>query len=251
LKPDSKIHLAGISAIIITVVVSFWGFGLADKVFEFDSVVQEMKEGIRNSEIKQIEEEILVEDTEDQSQQIEEQTVEQDVIFEGTISSTKETNTESEFETGYYQNEQDNEREKALLLEDKIESLEENLFQLSGSGTGWEGTRSNSVRVMLELKLEPINETDLTEFKIMDGKLSFPEVTFYLEGGKAKIEKNNFLIENKHDEATDPYLNITGKISGSVLDDDTITVNFVDQMLYLVEGDKTPINLDLKTTLSH
>ncbi len=257
LRRDSKIHLAGISSIIVTIVASFWGFGLADKVFDFDSLVQEIKEGIRDPEIKQNKEEILVEHTEDESEQIEEIALEQDVTSEESLHPTKEMNaepeivsSESEFETEYDNYNQENKRTKAKLLQERIELLEERLFELSGSGTGWEGARHLSKFTTIKLKLEPIAGTELTEFRIMSGMLSYGGIGISLEEGKVSIEQNIFLIEIEHDEATDPYLTMTAKIIGSILDDNKIELDFEDQLLYLVKEDKTPIHLDLKTTLT-
>ena len=238
---------------------SFWGFGLADKVFDFDLFVQEIKEGIRDSEIKQDGEEILVEHTEDESEQIGEKVLEQDVTSEESLHPTKEMNAEpeivssqSEFETEDDRYNQINKRTKAKLLRERIKMLEERLFELSGSGTGWEGSRHLSKYTTIDLELEPIVGTKLTEFRIISGRLIYDSIGIQLEEGKVSIEQNIFLIEIEHDEAMDPYLTMTAKISGSILDDDDnkIKLDFEDQLLYLVKDDKTPIHLDLKTTLT-
>lgn len=258
LKGDSKIHIAGISSIIVVVLSSFWLFGLADNVFNFNSPVQENKEGFWNLIIKQNEKETLVEAIEDEREQNKKKVLEQDISNNEPSQSTKEIKESAIVSTESQSEAEDDEygpqikKTKAELLQERIELLEKKSFELSGSGTGWEGSPHLSKYTIIELELEPIVATELAEFRIKSGKLVIDGAKIDLEG-KARIKDDNFIIEIEQNDAMDPYLIMTAKFGDSIVDDKDrkIQLVFEDQLLYLIKDETTPIHLDLETILSY
>ena len=253
MKQDSKIHICGICAIIIAVVAGFWLFGLADQVFSFNSAVGENNDSVSDNYDKQNEEETLqpIQVKGEQIKMMEQGSDEEssqpkkELKNEPAISSS-----ESSF-MALYDEEPDVIEIETKLLQERVETLEESSFQLSGSGISWEGARHVSEYFEIKLELEPIAGTDLTEFKINSAKIKLGTLIVKLNQGTAKIQGNNFIIHTEQVQSMDLYLNMTGSFDGSIINDEKIQVHFKDQPLYLMTGDITPLYLDLETILSY
>lgn len=250
---DSKIHLCGIGAIIIAVVGSFWLFGLADQVFSFNSAMGENNDGVWNFFIIQEEKQTIAEP-------IEEKTLEQNISNDESPSPAEELKKEpttsppkSTSVIVYDENPRETKEIQAELLQQRLEALEESTFQLSGSGTAWEGGPQLSVYAKIKLELEPIAGTGLTEFKINSGKITIGTSVLSLKQGTVKIQGNSFIVHTEQVKSMDPYLNMTATFDGSIIDDkdEKIELHFENELLYLMEDDLTPIHLDLETILSY
>ena len=249
---DSKIHLCGIGAIIIAVVGSFWLFGLADQVFSFNSAMGENNDGFWNFFIIQEEKQTIAEP-------IEEKTLEQNISNDESTPPTEELKKEPTISPPkstvivYDDNPREIRETRAELLQQRLEALEESTFQLSGSGKAWEGGPQLSEYAKINLELEPIAGTDLTEFKIKSGKITIGTVAFSLNQGTVKIQGNSFIVHTEQIKPMDPYLNMTATFDGSIIDDkdEKIELHFENELLYLMKDDTTPIHLDLETILSY
>lgn len=249
---DSKIHLCGIGAIIIAVVGSFWLFGLADQVFSFNSAMGENNDGVWNFFIIQEEKQTI-------SEPIGEKTFEQNISNDESTPPAKELKKEPTIlppeptSVIVYDDPREAREIQAELLQQRLEALEESPFQLSGSGKSWEGGRQLSEYAKINLELEPIAGTGLTEFKINSGKITIGTSVFSLKQGTVKIQGNSFIVNTEQVKPMDPYLSMTANFDGSIIDDKDkkIQLYFENQLLYLMKDDTTPIHLDLETILSY
>ena len=232
----------GILAIVIGIVSSMWLFGLADNVVstlqtEFDDEL--FQKHIENTKKPQIIDDIIQENTISVSPQ--------PVLNKPVLSEAKEKIISSELViTTPKEQIIKTEQNTKEFLRDKINQLEQQAFTLSGEGSSYEGAVQLSKFAKMNLYLNPVLGTKLSEFEIRRGTLNVGDHTFVIKGGQVLLEANTITVNIEHDDHRDPYLNMVGTVNGSILDDKTLFVVFENQLLGLTKEDQTPIHLSLE-----
>ncbi|MGY5149373.1 MAG: hypothetical protein ACW9W3_04845 [Candidatus Nitrosopumilus sp. bin_68KS] len=241
----------GLLAIVIGIVSSVWIFGFADNVFSaLQAGSDEISDVLFNeNSLEQRElsiiEEILQENIAPPPSQ--------PVLSEPTLSNSKKKSEsiQSIPEEPIIQHVENEIKhvEPKVSLEKKIIQLEKQTFILSGDGSGYEGAAHLSEHARLNFELNPVSGTKLDEFKIKSGTLNVGGHTFVIGGGSVILDKGIISISIKHDDHRDPYLDMTGTVQGSIINNEDPVISFENQLLGLTKEDKTPIHLSLELTM--
>ncbi|MCV0401368.1 MAG: hypothetical protein K5777_05260 [Nitrosopumilus sp.] len=233
----------GILAVVVGIVSSMWLFGLADDVYsafqiEFDRLDDDLfQKNAENTKKIQIIDDVIQKNTESP----------RPVLNKPALSEAKENIISSEpVTTAPKKAMVKTEQNAKESLSDKIKRLEQQSFTLSGDGSGYEGAAHLSEFASMHLYLNPVLGTELGEFDIRRGTLNVGGYTFVIGGGQVILESNNISVNIERDDHRDPYLNMVGTISGSILDEKTLVAIFENQSLGLTNADQTPINLSLE-----
>lgn len=239
----------GIIAIVVSIVSGVWIFGFADDVFSsfqkgFDDVSHEAFY-VNSNEPKEsgvIEDDIQVSSV----------TEPHEPVSNKPIPNSKAKPENSESVTPVIEKpttEKHEKKIKQVSLDEKIEQLEEQTFVLFGDGSGYEGASHLSERAELDLELKSVSGTQLEEFDIKSGTLEIGGHTFTIEGGSVTLTQDVISLSIAHVDHRDPYLDMTGTVNGSILNDKSLSITFENQLLGLMEADPTPIHLSLELTM--
>ncbi|WP_179372634.1 hypothetical protein [Nitrosopumilus ureiphilus] len=241
----------GLLAIVIGIVSSVWIFGFADDVFSvFQAGSDEISDVLfyenfleqRESSIAEnvLQENILLPPS-------------QPVLSEPTPSNSKKKpeSIQSVPEESIIQHVENEIKqvEPKMSLEKKIMQLEKQTFILSGDGSGYEGAVHLSEHARLNFELNPVSGTKLDEFNIKSGTLIVGGHTFVIGGGSVILDQGIISISIEHDDHRDPYLDMTGTVQGSIINDEDLAISFENQLLGLTKEDQTPIHLSLELTM--
>ena len=242
----------GILAIVVSIVASVWVFGFADDVFStFHMSVDEISTSsfyqkstvIKESQnTENISEENTLEHTQSDAIKPELQVIEAKIETPEPVDMTPKKSITN--------NEDAIKKSPEKSLKEKIKRLEKQSYVLSGDGNGYEGAANLSKFAEMDLVILPVLGTNLSEFSITQGTLEIGGLTFVIKGGSVTIEEDIIYVDIAHNDHRDPYLNMKGKISGSIFDEKPLLATFENQKLGLMKQDPTPMHLSLELELS-
>ncbi|MCA9827844.1 MAG: hypothetical protein KC444_05565 [Nitrosopumilus sp.] len=106
-----------------------------------------------------------------------------------------------------------------------------------------------SEHTRLDFELNPVSGTKLDEFNIKSGTLNVGGHTFVIDGGSVILDQDTISISIEHDDHRDPYLDMTGTVVGSIINDEDLAISFENQLLRLTKEDQTPLHLSLKLVM--
>lgn len=241
----------GLLSIVIGIVSSVWVFGFADDVFSaFQSGSDEISDVLFYENSLEQRESSIVEDV---LQENIASPPSQPVSSEPTSSNSekKPESIQSIPEESIIQHvEKEIKQVKPKVsLEKKIKQLEKKTFILSGDGSGYEGAAHLSEHARLNFELNPVSGKKLDEFNIKRGTLNVGGHTFVIGGGSVILDKGIISVSIEHDDHRDPYLDMTGTVHGSIINDEDLAISFDNQLLRLTKEDPTPLHLSLELTM--
>ncbi len=135
---------------------------------------------------------------------------------------------------------------------DKFSTLEKEKFYLNGYGEAWMKSTRSFIPAKIYVELLPIKETKLTEFEVIDAKITVGENSLNFNKGTAQIEKKQFTLNIISEVEQSIFFQITGETNIKIKDD---TYNgkiiFEDQKFYLYEIGTSQFQLfDYEVTIS-
>lgn len=248
----SRTDSFGILAITVSIVASVWVFRFADDVFStFHISTDATSAGSFYQKSPVIKESQSTENViqENISEHTQSEVIKPDPQIVDTKIETPEpvditpkisiSNTEDKIK-----------KSPEKLLQEKIQRLEKQSYVLSGDGSGYEGAAYLAKFAEMDLEIRPVLDTNLSEFSITHGTLEIGGLTFVIKGGSVTLDENSIYIDIEHNDHRDPYLNMKGKISGSIFDEKPLLATFENQKLGLMKQDPTPLHLSLELKLS-
>ena len=240
----------GILAIVVSIVASVWVFGFVDDVFStFHMSVDEISTGSfyqKSTLIKESQNTENISET-NTSEHIQSDAIKPELqVIEAKIETPEPVDMTPK--KSITNNEDAIKKSPEKLLKEKIKRLENQSYVLSGDGSGYEGAAHLSKFSEMDLVIRPVLGTNLSEFSIIQGTLEIGDLTFVIKGGSMTIDEDIIYVDIEHNDHRDPYLNMKGKISGSIFDEKPLLATF--EKLGLMKQDPAPLHLSLELELS-
>ena len=234
----------GIVTIIVTVIGSFFLFGLDT---EFNKAMDYQNSAtIQTLSTEQYENIQDVNNLEtDKIKQTKITSNESNTEF-SNVSKNKPNNTtyqKTDLKSSYFK---DSEK-----LDKKIKEFEKKIFTLKGTGTYYQGAAHNSKFSSINLTLKPIPNTNLSSFEIISGLMDLG-IEFTANKGQVVIKDDKIMITMNRDDHHDVSGTISGSFLGSILDDGKKEHNVFFENQEISIGDKihSPLYLTINAILS-
>ena len=206
---------------MVSSIIAFWGFGLAEKIMPQEKIPQ-------------------IIDMSDGDQPI-------PIIKNPVLSASAYTESENTSKPVYEKKPSTIEKTDKSVLH--LELLEKREFQLNLSGTYYAGSPNTSKPANLAINIHPIQGTNLENFEVIEAKIMFDNSRISIENPSITIKGNNILMTFT---STVNSFVIKGTLDESILSDknNKQTMVIQNQLFYLTQKN-IPYHIDMTGFLSN